>query len=631
MSNNFSKKLLVSGLLTALGASSGAAFADTIELHGTLRDFSSSHSDFEGEVTGHKTGCVENSLSYSGKPVMVADNKCAMTQLSDWYSDTGANQSMPFSLTLEEDKKGDYVYKNNHFYPIDGQLLGDEELRHNFHFTYELHAQFTYQPGQEFRFQGDDGVWVFINDELVVDIGGVNGAANRGVRLDSLGLSDGETYRFDLFGAERHTNNSKLKIKMTLGMASEPDDEVGGVVITSLPKPELLELITPINGSQWHVPTNCKAQTLMFEGKAAMEAQPGPLDLVLVIDRSGSTEREGPQQGERNPSVLEYERIAANSLIDMLQNMDNVRLALVSFSQDVTLESPLTDDWDALRNAVAGITAPKGGTNMAIAIDKAFEALADARPIAQKNILFVTDGIPTLPFGSGMTQEKEDRVATLDAAYRAKDAEARIYPIVIQPIDYTRNLTTMPAVQAITGVPGTIGQLGIENLNELGDALTHLVLTDVTNVDVTNLTMAVTVAAEILLDGSFQAEVPMQAGDNELRISAYAGNPDNATVQTITVPVGSTPSAGGSALNCLSQDDGEDDNSDNGDNGDTGDNGNNGDNGNKKVTLCHIPPGNEDNPQTISISENAVPAHLEHGDSLGACKESSKGNKGKGN
>ncbi|MEK8016233.1 MAG: fibro-slime domain-containing protein, partial [Candidatus Parabeggiatoa sp.] len=527
MSNHFSKKLLVSGLLTALGASSGV-FADTIELPGTLRDFSSSHSDFEGKVTGHKTGCVGNRLGSSGKPVMVENNDCAMTKLIDWYHDTDASESMPFSITLEEDKKGDsYVYTNNHFYPIDDQLRGNEGLSHNFHFTYELHAQLIYQPGQEFRFQGDDGIWVFINNELVVDIGGVNGAANRGVRLDSLGLSEGETYQFDLFGAERHTNNSKLDISMTLGEDSEPDDEVGGVVITPLPKPELLELTAPADGSQWHIPTACTAPMLTFEGKAAMEAQPGPLDLVLVIDRSGSTEREGPQQGDRNPSVLDYERLAANSLIDMLESKDNARLALISFSRDVTLESPLTDDWASLRDAVAGITIPKGGTNIAAAIDKALEALEEVRPLAQKNILLITDGIPTLPFDSGMTQEKEDRIATLEAAYRAQNAEARIYPIVIQPIDYSRNLTTMPAVQAITGVPGTVGQLGIDNLNELGDVLTHIVLTNVTNVDVTNLTMAETVAAEILLDGSFQADVPMQAGDNELRISAHAGNPDN--------------------------------------------------------------------------------------------------------
>jgi cytoskeletal protein RodZ len=41
----------------------------------------------------------------------------------------------------------------------------------------------------------------------------------------------------------------------------------------------------------------------------------------------------------------------------------------------------------------------------------------------------------------------------------------------------------------------------------------------------------------------------------------------------------------------------------------------------EKVLICHIPPGNHDNPQTISVSENAVPAHLAHGDSLGACTE----------
>jgi uncharacterized repeat protein (TIGR01451 family) len=40
-----------------------------------------------------------------------------------------------------------------------------------------------------------------------------------------------------------------------------------------------------------------------------------------------------------------------------------------------------------------------------------------------------------------------------------------------------------------------------------------------------------------------------------------------------------------------------------------------------KVAICHIPPGNPDNPQTICVAEEAVPAHLEHGDSLGACVE----------
>lgn len=38
------------------------------------------------------------------------------------------------------------------------------------------------------------------------------------------------------------------------------------------------------------------------------------------------------------------------------------------------------------------------------------------------------------------------------------------------------------------------------------------------------------------------------------------------------------------------------------------------------VTICHIPPGNPGNPQTITISVNALPAHLAHGDYVGTCQ-----------
>jgi hypothetical protein len=38
-----------------------------------------------------------------------------------------------------------------------------------------------------------------------------------------------------------------------------------------------------------------------------------------------------------------------------------------------------------------------------------------------------------------------------------------------------------------------------------------------------------------------------------------------------------------------------------------------------KVDVCHIPPGNPGNFHTITISEAALPAHLEHGDFEGSC------------
>ena len=37
------------------------------------------------------------------------------------------------------------------------------------------------------------------------------------------------------------------------------------------------------------------------------------------------------------------------------------------------------------------------------------------------------------------------------------------------------------------------------------------------------------------------------------------------------------------------------------------------------VTICHFPPGNDDNPQIIEISETALPAHQQlHGDFVAA-------------
>jgi len=40
-----------------------------------------------------------------------------------------------------------------------------------------------------------------------------------------------------------------------------------------------------------------------------------------------------------------------------------------------------------------------------------------------------------------------------------------------------------------------------------------------------------------------------------------------------------------------------------------------------KITICHVPPGNPDNAHTITISENAWPAHQSHGDSRGPCPD----------
>ena len=42
-----------------------------------------------------------------------------------------------------------------------------------------------------------------------------------------------------------------------------------------------------------------------------------------------------------------------------------------------------------------------------------------------------------------------------------------------------------------------------------------------------------------------------------------------------------------------------------------------------QVTICHRPPGNPENAQTITVGQSAVAAHQqEHGDTLGPCPAS---------
>lgn len=41
-----------------------------------------------------------------------------------------------------------------------------------------------------------------------------------------------------------------------------------------------------------------------------------------------------------------------------------------------------------------------------------------------------------------------------------------------------------------------------------------------------------------------------------------------------------------------------------------------------KVEICHTPPGNPQQTETITVGENSVPAHKSHGDKVGSCFQS---------
>ena len=202
-----------------------------------IRDFKSDHPDFEKAVAS-EDGLVEPKLGADRKPVFAHADKTTTVSGPDsfnqWYRNVkGVNE--PFVLKVFfEPQNATTSFQSNAFFPLDDKGFGNEGNNHNFHFTTEIHTQFRYKGGEVFNFTGDDDVWIFIDNQLLVDLGGVHGAKSAKVVIDEkaadLGLEKTKVYPFDMFQAERHTTESNFRADTNLDFVD------CGTIVPEVPK-----------------------------------------------------------------------------------------------------------------------------------------------------------------------------------------------------------------------------------------------------------------------------------------------------------------------------------------------------------------------------------------------------------
>ena len=196
------------------------------------RDFSDTHPDMENRDFGisRVPGMVEPRLSADGKPVFTDGKRLPVTSpetFDQWYRDVdGVNVRIDSTLVLSDSGNGSLVYDSEAFFPLDNQGFGNQGRQHNFHFTTELRARFVYRGGEEFRFRGDDDVWVFVDGNLALDLGGVSPPTSRVIDFDdlsaALNLEVGREYTLAIFHAERQTSMSNFRVETSIGCV-EPE------------------------------------------------------------------------------------------------------------------------------------------------------------------------------------------------------------------------------------------------------------------------------------------------------------------------------------------------------------------------------------------------------------------------
>lgn len=168
------------------------------------------------------------------------------------------------------------------------------------------------------------------------------------------------------------------------------------------------QTVTPEPGHEktvvWNAQDNAYDLTLTVNGTVGSQTTPAMVDVLMIVDTSGSMNDYGRLQATKN---------AMNSLVNTLDQKENVsvRYNIVKFATNASgvTSNQSTNGWvtnanEKVTKAINGLRA-NGGTNYEAGLSLAIEKLKYARSDAQTVVIFLSDGKPTfsLKGGNGST------------------------------------------------------------------------------------------------------------------------------------------------------------------------------------------------------------------------------------
>ena len=259
---------------------------------------------------GIEAGLVESALDEQYLPVAVGgkllSNRGMAKGFQRWFNSVeGVNKSYTGILNLVYDaEKGSFEYSSDEFYPLDEiNVAGDESVNddgHNHLFTMNMGIPFqVLANGKEtFVITADDDTWVFVDDTLVLDMGGVHEATTGQLKISDEGevyaavededfayagvkLNAGDGAIIRVFHADRNSSESVLKLSFVNAMPNITNTtlaKTGSVEVAY--DPANLSYVAPLGESMTVRPDRTKPLTLAI---AVQVMTIGGLAVLFVI------------------------------------------------------------------------------------------------------------------------------------------------------------------------------------------------------------------------------------------------------------------------------------------------------------------------------------------------------------